>query len=521
MTDTPTTTSLSSFDACEKEGKQCVMTMMKEKKAKTTTPLQKQSNWRTIQERILPRLLSLSRTKEDLNKCKMLAMSSITFNTTIDYSEKETQKEEEEAFRKRLMKQFVLLSMQQQEEDAKNSSAEAKFIDKLLKEEKYLFCLNREEILRYRKDRVDLGPVNVAEEKKQRKTNIEKSNDDGENVQKVMIYAKMFDDVFPTSTLRMMQKQFGDVQSPFWMQHEYFNREKNSQRQFFSYVHDIVVGENEEERNNNFSSTMDVVIEYAKCVAGRAFPRVLREATNAEWWCHNRAHCEGHQIHFDSDDEGINGLRHPICSVVVFISANGEMMEDERNKSNKRQRTTTSENPAAFVGGPTLVTTQRDGDQKNTNFNEINGWLAYPKTNRCVVFDGELLHGVVPGRGLNAFINNDSYTEKSTPLPTRTTLMIAFWDEIEVRGSIGSIGSARAFPPYQQVKDEKAHWRNLFNIEDTEESGVVRDRTEIEKRALRAPEMYLVPVEKVWHPLNDIAKEMITLPNYDRCFQGF
>ena len=49
------------------------------------------------------------------------------------------------------------------------------------------------------------------------------------------------------------------------------------------------------------------------------------------------------------------------------------------------------------------------------------------------MFDGELLHGVVPGRGLNAFINNDSYTdEKSTPLPTRTTLMIAFWDDIEV-----------------------------------------------------------------------------------------
>ena len=139
--DTPTTkTSASSeFDTCEKEGKRLVMTMMKEKK----------QNWRSIQEGLLPHLLALSRTREDLNKCKMLAMSSITCNTTIDDSEKETQKEEEEAFRKRLMKQFVLLSMQQQEEDAKYSSAEAKFIAKLLKEEKYLFCLNREEILRY------------------------------------------------------------------------------------------------------------------------------------------------------------------------------------------------------------------------------------------------------------------------------------------------------------------------------------------------------------------------------------
>ena len=110
--DTPTKTSVSSeFDKCEKEGKRMVMTMMKEKK----------QNWRTIQEGLLPRLLALSRTREDLNKCKMLAMSSITCNTTIDDSEKETQKEEEEALRKRLMKQFVFLSMQQQEEGAKYS----------------------------------------------------------------------------------------------------------------------------------------------------------------------------------------------------------------------------------------------------------------------------------------------------------------------------------------------------------------------------------------------------------------
>ena len=92
------TSSSSEFDACEKEGKRAVMTMMKEKK----------QNWRTIQEGILPRLLALSRTREDLNKCKMLAMSSVTFNTTIDDSEEETQKEEEEAFRKRLMKQICV-----------------------------------------------------------------------------------------------------------------------------------------------------------------------------------------------------------------------------------------------------------------------------------------------------------------------------------------------------------------------------------------------------------------------------
>ena len=90
MTDTPTTkTSVSSeFDACEKEGKRAVTDFDDERKE---TELEMYSR------RILPRLLSLSRTREDLNKCKMLAMSSITFNTTIDDSEEETQKEEEEA----------------------------------------------------------------------------------------------------------------------------------------------------------------------------------------------------------------------------------------------------------------------------------------------------------------------------------------------------------------------------------------------------------------------------------------
>ena len=61
---------------------------------------------------------------------------------------------------------------------------------------------------------VDSIRYDLTEEKKQKKKS---NNDDGENVQqKEMIYAKMFDDVFPTSTLRMRQKQFGDVQSPFW-----------------------------------------------------------------------------------------------------------------------------------------------------------------------------------------------------------------------------------------------------------------------------------------------------------------
>jgi hypothetical protein len=50
-----------------------------------------------------------------------------------------------------------------------------------------------------------------------------------------------------------------------------------------------------------------------------AFPR-LAAAQHVEWWAHRRPHCRGHQLHFDSDDEGQGGIRNPIVSSVTFLS---------------------------------------------------------------------------------------------------------------------------------------------------------------------------------------------------------
>ena len=89
-------------------------------------------------------------------------------------------------------------------------------------------------------------------------------------------------------------------------------------------------------------------------------------------------------MHFDSDDEGIplnpagsrdgssRFIRHPICSAVVFVTGG--------------------------IGGPTLVTDQRDDAKRLAR----NGWLVAPVAGRVAVFDGECLHGVVPGRGVAA-----------------------------------------------------------------------------------------------------------------------
>lgn len=40
----------------------------------------------------------------------------------------------------------------------------------------------------------------------------------------------------------------------------------------------------------------------------------------AEWWAHCRRHPAGHQLHFDSDDEGAGGVRNPIVSTVVYLT---------------------------------------------------------------------------------------------------------------------------------------------------------------------------------------------------------
>lgn len=127
----------------------------------------------------------------------------------------------------------------------------------------------------------------------------------------------------------------------------------------------------------------------------------------------------GHQLHFDSDDEGQGGVRHPIITAIVYLSDNTSPAQ--------RQPGCRDSNSAAgagldsgtvsgcccgacgaeqagscgcvqqeWVGGPTVMTDQVLGGPLATQ-----GWLAHPATNRVVFFDGRYLHGerAVLGRG--------------------------------------------------------------------------------------------------------------------------
>ena len=41
-----------------------------------------------------------------------------------------------------------------------------------------------------------------------------------------------------------------------------------------------------------------------------------------QWWAHCRPHSSGHQLHFDSDNEGQGTVRNPIISTVLYLSEN-------------------------------------------------------------------------------------------------------------------------------------------------------------------------------------------------------
>jgi hypothetical protein len=170
-------------------------------------------------------------------------------------------------------------------------------------------------------------------------------------------FLQAIDNVLPMEVLERMRTAFGN-HSPFWSEHRY-----GPEAPYFSYVHSL-----EDSLSTNPSqkkSGLDQIIQYLHRQACVMYPEA-RNAKFAEWWAHCRPHPHGHQLHFDSDDEGRvrnNGKpRHPIVGSVLYLEGD--------------------------IGGPTLVTNQRLGDPLADH-----GWLVYPKENRYVVFRGSVLHG--------------------------------------------------------------------------------------------------------------------------------
>jgi hypothetical protein len=194
-------------------------------------------------------------------------------------------------------------------------------------------------------------------------------------------------------------------------------------------------------------------------------------------------------------------VRHPIVSCVLFLTS-------------------------GHVGGPTLVTPQLRTDRTLAN----HGWLVHPTVNRLTVFNGSVLHGVIPGHGVleapaGRYASQESSTRScSAVVPAfRVTFMVAFWDDIHIRPGIRQ-GAARPFPllsDEQECVETASRWTSAvrpISLPQTPPSS----RTVLPTRV----EPVWVAVQGAEASINSSRKSTqqrqkpFQLPPYEKCFQG-
>ncbi|KAI8473979.1 MAG: hypothetical protein J3K34DRAFT_456998 [Monoraphidium minutum] len=313
----------------------------------------------------------------------------------------------------------------------------------------------------------------------------------------------VLDGALPAPLLAALRAAFAPA-APFWREHGYGPRQG-----YFSYMFPL-------DEAGAASSLLAQLAQHLRALALPHFPEVA-EARYAEWWAHCRRHNSGHQLHFDSDDEGIGGVRNPIISSVCYLSS-----APADDAGGDPAAAAGGGGGGVFVGGPTLVTDQRLGGPLATK-----GWLAAPVAGRVTLFDGKVLHGVVPGRG-----------PSPDPSARRCTLMVAFWRDLRCREPCGGqLGAAMPMPtptpgPSEPVggagADGAAAASAAAAAVDREPGGatwlrMLRPLPGAEGWAAAAAEAQKAvpptPVAPVWEPVD--AAGAAKAPLYDECFQGF
>ncbi|KAI9020529.1 hypothetical protein DFJ74DRAFT_131379 [Hyaloraphidium curvatum] len=306
-------------------------------------------------------------------------------------------------------------------------------------------------------------------------------------------FVRVLDGILTEPMLEFLGKLFGR-ESDFWTSHGY---NPFSSTGYFSYLEPLDrLADGAQKQSRMFST----IVSHLAKTATALFPHLFsgqgaRPLTTAEWWAHSRPHSSGHQLHFDSENEGItpletahgsNAPRHPVVSCIVFLS------------------------PDPAPGGPTLMT---DQTLATKDLDDVKGWLAYGKRGRVAFFDARYLHGVIPGR-MAAEMGADA---------RRATFMVGLWDKVAKQeprpdGKLG--GASQAFPPkYAEGKD--LDWVRLIAKTPAEKPAAVPVVEELDH--LEQP---VVAVEgKVWErltrPPKDKRGSVKDIAAYEDCFQGF
>jgi len=274
----------------------------------------------------------------------------------------------------------------------------------------------------------------------------------------------ILDDFLSKLQLKLLQKIFSNTESSYWLDHNYSIEPPSP---YFSYAFSL-------EHVEEYGLLGDLVQRILQLPEVKEKFPAVKEAKYAEMWAHNRPHASGHQLHFDSDDEGRGDvIKNPIISTVIYLSDD--------------------------CGGPSLVTNQPFSSGPSEMTLATHGWLSYPQRGRLVAFDGKLLHGVIPGKGTAASLES-----------RRVTLMIALWKDLKIRipqhdDTLG--GAARPFP-----HKGKSQWvKEIMTLKKH-----IRRNTEI------TIETKPVPINGIYETLDGSPWTSHHGPmEYDEVFQGF
>ena len=268
--------------------------------------------------------------------------------------------------------------------------------------------------------------------------------------------AVCYDHVLDHATISKLQI-FLSKDGAYFKEHNYFSKPGPG---YFSYCYDLGCPDD---------TLIEAVVLKCQKVLSKDFPEI-KEAKMIEVWAHNRPHSKGHQLHFDSDDEGVGGVRNPIVSMILYLSHD--------------------------VGGPTCVT-----EQTLTDGIATHGWLIAPpkeegNIGRIAAFRGNVLHGVVRGCPREDISDNDESKR-------RVTLMIAFWRDVKIRPSLSEQpGSCRPLPV-----SGKYSWVNEIKMSKNESLDMKCNPTKVKPKF----------VKPFFKTLDENLKKF---PDYEELFQG-
>ncbi|CAK9069273.1 unnamed protein product [Durusdinium trenchii] len=253
-----------------------------------------------------------------------------------------------------------------------------------------------------------------------------------------------FDDALPLELLSSLQDAF-KPEAAFWSEHCY------PTPGFFSYNQSL------EE-----SSLTTLAAQTLERLAAKSFPEVLQNqrVTSLEWWAHSRpaGSGSGRQLHYDLDEVDLRALeeaatpKHPLVSCVLYLSG------------------------SASRCSVTMVTDQDLQPESRAK----RAWLCEPKVNRALLFNGKLLHGVIP-----------SLASPDSQGP-RITLMLGLWGTPGPSCSPAPEGPGRDLGPNMHLPEKGFDWPAALEV--TRLSSSKKPRLEVTE----ASPALLAPVSPVW-----------------------